>query len=105
AGPQVTLGDTQQQLQSLTVAAGASATMAKNGSHCLVARSLSISGTLDLADNDLIVDYTGTASPATDVEALVAVGFHGGDWLADRGIPTSPAGSHAFHRTVPLRVR
>jgi len=32
------------------------------------------------------VDYTGGSSPLTAIEALVASGYHGGDWLG-KGLP------------------
>jgi len=48
---------------------------------------------LDLTNNDLIVDYTGGSSPLTAIEALVASGYHGGDWLG-KGITSSTAHSN-----------
>jgi hypothetical protein len=46
--------------------------------------------TLDLTNNDLILDYSG-ASPIADIEALVASGYNGtGDWAGD-GITSSVA--------------
>ena len=46
-------------------------------------------GTLDLGNNDLIVDYTG-ASPFADVQDMVRSGFNFGDWLG-KGITSSTA--------------
>jgi autotransporter-associated beta strand protein len=39
------------------------------------------SGTLDLTNNDLIIDYTaGGANPAKDIEDMVRAGYNGGTW-------------------------
>jgi hypothetical protein len=47
--------------------------------------------TLDLADNDLILDYSAPASPIVGVEGMVRSGFNvTGDWLG-RGIRSSVA--------------
>jgi hypothetical protein len=52
--------------------------------------SITGTGTLDLNDNDLILDYSG-ASPIAAYEALVASGYNGvGDWQGD-GITSSVA--------------
>jgi hypothetical protein len=51
---------------------------------------ISPGATLDLTNNDLILDYSGT-SPAAQIEALVASGYNvTGDWLGD-GITSSVA--------------
>jgi ELWxxDGT repeat protein len=52
----------------------------------LVTTSINVdaNSTLDLADNDLIVDYSA-GNPASTVEAMVAAGFGiNGDWLGKR---------------------
>ena len=46
-------------------------------------------GTLDLTNNDLIIDYSG-ASPIADVEDMIRAGRNGGDWLG-KGITSSVA--------------
>jgi subtilisin-like proprotein convertase family protein len=86
-----------QHFQSLTVANGASATLAAGGSRTLYTKSLTIgaTGKLDLKDNDLLLDYTGstpigswTGSGYTGVLGLVQSGRNGGGW-AGNGIVTS----------------
>jgi autotransporter-associated beta strand protein len=48
-------------------------------------------GTLDLANNDLILDYAaGGANPAQDVEDMIRAGYHNGDWLGI-GVTSSTA--------------
>jgi autotransporter-associated beta strand protein len=64
------------------------------GDDAMVSRPSSLSiapgATLDLTNNDLILDYTGS-SPAAAIEALVASGYNvTGDWNGD-GITSSVA--------------
>jgi autotransporter-associated beta strand protein len=48
-------------------------------------------GTLDLTNNDLILDYTDELdNPAAAIEAKIAQGYNGGDWLGT-GITSSVA--------------
>jgi hypothetical protein len=72
AGASVIFNSTQR-LRDLTISDGATATLSSDGSRFLHAVSLSIAptGTLDLADNDLILDTTSYS----DARALVAAGF------------------------------
>jgi hypothetical protein len=80
-----------QSLHSLHVGSGASAVLSASGSHVLVTELLSITGTghLDLADNALIVDYTGE-SPLATIQSLVSGGYAGGAWNGN-GINSSSA--------------
>jgi GH18 family chitinase len=56
--------------------------------------TIDANSTLDLTDNDLIVDYAGT-SPITQVEAMVRSGYNvTGDWLGKR-ITSSAAATDA----------
>ncbi len=94
----VTFGSTQH-LNSLTVAAGASAmvTNAGSGRSILFTPSLSISGRLDLTGNDLVVQ--GGSLPA--ITALVKQGYNlagGGSW-SGQGITISTAASNTTHLT------
>jgi hypothetical protein len=70
---------------------GASRTAANHRVLLVHALSVDATSTLDLADNDLLFDYTGD-SPITDIEALVGRGFNEGDWLG-KGIASSVASS------------
>jgi hypothetical protein len=57
---------------------------------------------LDLTDNDLIVDYA-SPNPAASVEAMVAAGFNGGNWLGKRitsSVAANPASSGNFALAV-----
>ncbi|MGH7176555.1 MAG: hypothetical protein ACREJC_04160, partial [Tepidisphaeraceae bacterium] len=72
-----------QQFQSLTLAAGTSAALSSNGNRVLVVKALSLdaSASLDLFDNDLILDYTDTRSAALDaIQALINSARNFGEW-------------------------
>jgi autotransporter-associated beta strand protein len=58
-------------------------------------------GTLDLTNNDLIIDYTGGASPLADIEAMVKSGYSNGTWTG-KGITSSVAALNPslFHLAV-----
>ena len=50
---------------------------------------VSIGGRLDVTNNDLVIDYTGTgASPITTVRNLIRSAYNNGDWSGD-GLATS----------------
>jgi hypothetical protein len=89
AGPAVTF-DSSQSLASLSVNGGTVA-LSPGGNSTLVVKSLAFSnsGTLDLADNAMIVDYTGT-SPMASIRADLASGFNTGAWNG-AGIDSSSA--------------
>ena len=59
---------TNQHLNALTINTGGLATVAQNGGRLLVVKALSLvgTGTLDLYDNDMIVDYA-SGSPLTSI--------------------------------------
>ena len=75
-----------QHLADLVLDEGGRANLTGGGTKTLVTDALDISedvggvpqATLDLADNNLIVDYTGRTSPYADVAAWVASGLRGG---------------------------
>ena len=95
ANRSLTAGRVRQNL--LTIQGNARLTVRVNGGDSGTSRLSALNvnqtspgGTLDLNDNDLILDYTG-ASPAAAVEALVRSGYNiTGDWLGD-GITSSVA--------------
>ena len=101
SGPAVNIGpsgygvlNATQHLSSLKLTGNAAATLSAGGNKALVVQSLTVSptATLDLTDNDLIVDYTGV-SPIADVEADVRSGYNiTGDWLG-KGVTSSTAAS------------
>jgi hypothetical protein len=91
SGVAVTLA-TNQILASLSVASGASASMTPGGD-VLVTRSLQIDGRLDVADDGVIIDYTGT-SPIASIRAALAAGFNAGLWNGN-GIASTSAAADA----------
>ncbi len=65
---------------SFAIAAAGKATVAAGGSTVVRTSSLQmLGGTLDLTNNKMIVDYTGT-SQITDIRGALASGFNGGAW-------------------------
>jgi hypothetical protein len=85
--------DVTQNLSGLTVASGAVATVTDNGSmNLLKTTSLSVSGTLNLNDNAIIVDYTG-ATPALAIGAMIDAGHNNGTWTGN-GIYSPFAGAN-----------
>jgi hypothetical protein len=84
----------------LTLASTAKASIAAHGAaaaHVVTVDALSIApdATLDIADNQVVVNYTGT-SPAATIRARLATGRNGGAWNGP-GISTSADadGKHA----------
>jgi autotransporter-associated beta strand protein len=96
---------TSQHLASLSVNGAAAAGITPGGKKVIVTQALAIAesagvptATLDLADNNLIVDYTGgtagTPSPALEsVKRWVAAGYAGMTWTG-QGITSSVAALH-----------
>jgi hypothetical protein len=79
------------RLGALTVGTGGATRLAPGGGLALTLGSLALtgSGALDVADNSLIVDYTGP-SPLTQVRAALTSGYVGGLWNG-AGINSSAA--------------
>src|SRR5262249_13761919 len=85
----VTFNGTEQHIASLTANTGGTATVAAGGNKVLITQALSLSGTatLDLTDNDMIVDYT-SGSPISTIRSLIKNAYDGGAW-DQPGIKTS----------------
>jgi hypothetical protein len=98
-GGQLSMGATSR-LASLSIASGGRANVLAGGDKLLLTRSLSLAGTgtLDLFDNDLIVDYT-VASPLATVASLIRSARNGGDWDG-AGITSTPAANNATADTT-----
>lgn len=84
-----------QTLSSLTVRAGTAVLEDGAAVRTIKTNTLSITdgGRLDLKDNGLIVDYTGT-SPLANVAALIASARAGGNW-SGAGITSSTAAANS----------
>ena len=68
-------------------------TVPANGNRTIVAESLSIgtTGKLDLNDNELIVDYSGSpAGQLAAVQALINAARNGGTWTGTAASPAPP---------------
>ena len=68
-----------QDLQSLVIGNGGSASVLAGGSSVINTRQLTIGaiGRLDIADNPMIVDYSG-ASPIASIQTMLGSGYNGG---------------------------
>jgi hypothetical protein len=88
-----------QHIASLKTNDGGVARMTADGSRALETRTLTLTGTgtLDLNDNNLIVDYaTSTQLPA--VQSLINAARSGGAWTGN-GITSSSAKNNSDHNT------
>jgi len=93
-----------QHLDGLRLASGGTAAMAAGATNTLVTNALAIdpdplgapAGTLDLADNNLVVDYTGGANPFAEIAAWVTSGYRDGPtgYWDGPGITSSEAAAH-----------
>ena len=99
-----------QVLRDLVV--NGNATLSQNGSRAIVTKGLSIgaSGKLDLKDNDLALDYTGSSqvgtwngSAYTGVTGMLASGNAGGTW-GGNGIVTSMSAATGGNSLTTLGV-
>jgi autotransporter-associated beta strand protein len=94
-------GGTLQVLQhapgaSVAASRPSSLSIANNGAPL---GSRTYNATLDLANNDLVLDYAPGISAAASVEDMIRAGFHGGYWLG-AGIVSSTAGANDWIYTL-----
>jgi hypothetical protein len=89
---------TTQHLGDLTV--NGTASVPANGGRALVATSLTVSGKLDIADNDLVIDYSTlspvgvwTGSAYDGVSGMIASGRNGGAWDGSGIVSSSATGN------------
>ncbi len=90
-----------QHIGAVNVMDNAHAALATNGGRILVAKQLTIESggdaEFDLADNDLLIDYDGLASPLLSVEGWIRTASNAGVWDGP-GLTSSAA------RTAPLAI-
>ena len=98
-GPTVTI-DGPQHLQSLAIRSGGSASVRAGGAALVALRQLNVatSSTLDLNDNDLLLDYTGV-SPLSSIQSLINAARSGGAWSGN-GLTSQAARSATAHNTT-----
>jgi hypothetical protein len=89
-----------QHLASLTLAAATRASMQAGGNRVLVTQAFSLASTatLDLNDNDLVLDYSG-ASQLAAIQSLINAARANGAWTG-AGLTSSAARSNAQHNTT-----
>jgi hypothetical protein len=92
AGSASVLFNETQKLAALNIGTGGKATMFANGNNVLSTRTLLLAGgaKLDLTNNDMILDYTGT-SPLANIVTMIGSARNGGSWNGTTGITSSTA--------------
>ena len=89
---------TSQHLQALDLFG--TMTLAAGGNKILRAPDIVFAGTLDLNDNDLILDYTAVSdTPLRDMHARIGSGRNGGAWNGV-GLTSTTAKNNAAHATT-----
>jgi hypothetical protein len=87
-----------QHLQALNVAAAGRAIVAAGGNRILHAKEITVAGTLDLNEHDIVVDYSGN-SPFASLRERIVQGYRSSPDPAARGIISSIGQGDADHRT------
>jgi hypothetical protein len=88
-----------ETLSAINVGTGGGVLVSTHGDRVLRTQALGVAsgGFIDLADNEMIVDYTGT-SPLVPIEALLTSGYNGGTWTGNgiRSVTAAGAGNTAI---------
>jgi len=87
-----------QRIGQLTINNGGTATLPAGGAKVLTITSLSmgIVGTLNLTNNDMILDYLAAPSPIATIQSLIGQGRGTGAWNTSGGITTSFGNAATF---------
>jgi hypothetical protein len=80
---------------ALSLAPGATASLTGNGT-VLELGSLSNSGTINLQNNVLLIDYAGSSDPIASIRAELTSGYAGGTWTGP-GIMSTAAQNNSAH--------
>jgi regulation of enolase protein 1 (concanavalin A-like superfamily) len=101
AGATVTLASTTQRFSSLTISGNLVVAANASSGIAIVTRALSItgSGSLDLQNNDLIVDYSG-ASELASIQSLINSARNGGAWTGAGLTSTSAKNANPKNTTL-----
>jgi len=90
SGASITFANSTQA-QGLTIAStGSAAITGASGATVLTVDNLSNNGTIDVANNELMVNYS-TSDPASSIRAQLISGYNGGLWNGTSGIISSAA--------------
>ena len=92
--------DQQRTYDSVAVGGAGNLIVRNGGLNTLRTAGLTVNigGTIDLADNDVILDYTG-GSPLAMIESLIGSARNGGNWLG-AGLTSSVARDNPGHNTT-----
>jgi hypothetical protein len=95
--------DATELLATLNIGTGGGLLMSAHGERVLRTQSLTVAtgGFIDLADNEMIVDYPPGASPLGTIKSLITSGYDGGAWTGN-GIRslTAAAAANDDHPTA-----
>jgi len=95
--------DATQRIGALNIGSGGFASVTSGGAKVLTVTSLNLSGSgsLDLNDNDMILDYPdGGSSPIASVRSAQASALNGGAWNGPGGITSTRARNDASRATA-----
>ncbi len=86
------LGTSLTTSPNFSIASGATANIAVNGSNVLSVSTLTVdpAGQLDVNDNDVIVNYSGS-SPISTIRGYLVSGFNSGNWNGRASLPIAAA--------------
>jgi glucose/arabinose dehydrogenase len=87
-----------QHFNSLSIDASSSVSAEAGGATLILTRSLSLNGTLNLNDNDLILEYSGT-SPLPTIQGLINSARSNGTWTGT-GLTSFSARDNPAHNTT-----
>jgi autotransporter-associated beta strand protein len=82
---------------ALSITGGSVQLAASTGLTTLTSLSIAGSGTFDINNNHVVINYGGGADPIASIAALLSTGFNGGAWNGAGGIISSAAAMNASY--------
>ena len=101
-GPATTVNfNTAQTISNLYVNGALAEVATGNGTHTLSLKKLTIdsNGSLDLADNSMLISYANNPDPVSSIRGYLASGYNGGNWNG-AGLNSSAAANDPLHLTA-----